>query len=80
MNRTIKKHDLVIGAAYRFTFYDDNTTATFNEFFRINKEEITQLPGVFIQDEIQFNEQNSLLLGFRYDYNSIHGTIFYNLV
>ena len=75
-NRTIKKHDLVIGAAYRFTFYDDNTTATFNEFLGINKEEITQLPGVFIQDEIQFNEQNSLLLGFRYDYNSIHGTIF----
>ena len=75
-NRTIKKHDLVIGAAYRFTFYDDNTTATFNEFLGINKEEITQIPGVFIQDEIQFNEQNSLLLGFRYDYNSIHGTIF----
>lgn len=75
-NRTIKKHDLVIGAAYRFTFYDDNTTATFNEFLGINKEEITQLPGVFIQDEIKFNEQNSLLLGFRYDYNSIHGTIF----
>lgn len=75
-NRTIKKHDLVIGAAYRFTFYDDNTTATFNEFLGINKEEITQIPGVFIQDEIKFNEQNSLLLGFRYDYNSIHGTIF----
>ena len=75
-NRTIKKHDLVIGAAYRFTFYDDNTTATFNEFLGINNEEITQIPGVFIQDEIQFNEQNSLLLGFRYDYNSIHGTIF----
>tara|TARA_B110000977_G_scaffold34223_1_gene45723 strand:- start:6157 stop:8400 length:2244 start_codon:yes stop_codon:yes gene_type:complete len=75
-NRTIKKHDLVIGAAYRFTFYDDNTTATFNEFLGINKEEITQLPGVFIQDEIKFNELNSLLLGFRYDYNSIHGTIF----
>ena len=75
-NRTIKKHDLVIGAAYRFTFYDDNTTATFNEFLGINNEEITQIPGVFIQDEIKFNEQNSLLLGFRYDYNSIHGTIF----
>jgi outer membrane receptor for ferrienterochelin and colicins len=29
----------------------------------------------FIQDEITFTEKQKLLLGMRYDYNSIHGSI-----
>ena len=33
------------------------------------------LPGIFAQNEININEQNKLLLGLRYDYNSIHGNI-----
>ena len=74
-NKTIKKNDFLVGLAYRYTFYDDDTTATFNNTLGINKAEITNLPGVFIQDEIEFDEQNTLLLGLRYDYNSIHGSI-----
>ena len=33
------------------------------------------MPGLFVQDEIALNENNKLLLGIRYDYNSIHGSI-----
>lgn len=74
-NKSIKKNDFLVGLAYRYTFYDDDTTATFNNILGINKAEITHLPGIFIQDEIEFNQKNTLLLGLRYDYNSIHGSI-----
>ena len=74
-NKPIKKNDFLVGLAYRYTYYDDDTTATFDDPLGINQAEITHLPGVFIQDEIEFNEQNTLLLGLRYDYNSIHGSI-----
>ena len=71
-----KKHDLLIGAAYRYTFYDDNTFATLNENGIDNKPSIIHLPGLFIQDEIQINNRKKLLLGVRWDNNSIHGNIF----
>lgn len=61
-------HDLLVGAAYRYTYFDDNTFAT-------ESSSITHLPGVFVQDEITLNQQNKLLLGMRYDYNSMHGDI-----
>lgn len=76
-NKQIReKHDLLIGMAYRYTYYDDNTFATLNENGDANKAAITHLPGIFVQDEIALNTQNNLLLGARVDYNSIHGRIF----
>ena len=76
-NKQIKeKHDLTLGAAYRYTFYDDNTFATFEEDGITNKASVTHLPGVFLQDEISLNKQNKLLVGARWDYNSLHGSIF----
>tara|TARA_B100000767_G_scaffold70659_1_gene67273 strand:- start:2068 stop:4311 length:2244 start_codon:yes stop_codon:yes gene_type:complete len=74
-NKNIKRHDILIGLAYRYTYYDDDTTATFNDVSKLNQETTTHLPGIFIQDEIKFNLKNSLLLGFRYDNNSLHGNI-----
>ena len=71
-----KKHDLLIGIAYRYTFYDDNTFATLTADGLKNKSSITHLPGIFLQDEIALNTQNKLLLGARWDKNSLHGTIF----
>ena len=71
-----KKHNLLIGAAYRYTFYDDNTFATLNENGIDNKPSIIHLPGIFIQDEIQINNRKKLLLGVRWDNNNIHGNIF----
>jgi outer membrane receptor for ferrienterochelin and colicins len=76
-NKKIKKtHDLLLGIAYRYTTYDDNTFATSESDEVTNKPSIIHLPGVFIQDEMNLTNQHKLLIGARYDYNSLHGTIF----
>jgi outer membrane receptor for ferrienterochelin and colicins len=71
-----KKHDLLLGAAYRYTFYDDNTFATLNENGIENNPSVIHLPGVFAQDEISLTDRKKLLLGVRWDNNSLHGNIF----
>lgn len=71
-----KKNNLLLGLAYRYTFYDDNTFATLNENGLSNMPSKVHLPGIFIQDEIKINSQHNLLLGTRWDYNSVHGSIF----
>ena len=76
-NKKIKqKHDLLFGIAYRYTTYDDNTFATSESDGVTNKPSIIHLPGVFIQDEMNLTNQHKLLIGARYDYNNLHGTIF----
>lgn len=69
-----QRHDVLLGTAYRYTFYDDNTPATVGADG--NNPSVTSLPGVFVQDQIKLNEFNDLLLGVRYDHNSVHGAIF----
>lgn len=73
-----ERHNVLAGAAYRYTFYDDNTPAT-AEFDTINepanKASIIHLPGFFVQDEVKFSRNKTLLLGMRFDYNSVHGNI-----
>lgn len=76
-SKQINRHDFLTGLSYRYTYYSDNTPATAS--FKnpdINKPYHTNLPGLFIQDEISVNENNKLLLGMRYDYNSVHGSVF----
>jgi len=68
-DKKIGKNDLLAGIASRYTYYDDNTPAT-------KEAENTWLPGIFVQDEITFSPKSQVLLGMRYDYNSIHGSIF----
>lgn len=68
--KKIKSHDLTVGAAYRYTYYNDNTTAT------LNGADEVHLPGIFFQDQIKLSEQSTILLGGRYDYNSAHGNVF----
>ena len=76
-NKKIKKeHDLLFGIAYRYTTYDDNTFATSESDGETNKPSVIHLPGVFLQDEISLTNQHKLLIGARYDFNSLHGTIF----
>jgi len=72
-DKKIGKNDVLAGIASRYTYYDDNTPAT--AILTANNPEKTWLPGIFIQDEITFSEKHKVLLGLRYDYNSIHGTI-----
>lgn len=77
-NKQVRNNDVMMGAAFRYTYYDDNTPATagFDTLgASINLPSHTYLPGLFVQDEISINEQNKLLLGMRYDHNSIHGHI-----
>jgi len=68
-DKKVSKHDLLIGTALRYNYYNDNTTAT------LNADEVT-IPSLFIQDEIGFTKKQSLLLGIRYDYDSRHGNIY----
>jgi outer membrane receptor for ferrienterochelin and colicins len=71
-----KNHDALFGLAMRYTFYDDNNTLTQDENdSTLNKPSRTFLPGIFAQDEIKLSPRNTLLLGLRYDYNSVHGGI-----
>ncbi len=67
-DKSIGKHDLLLGAAVRYNYYDDNTPAT------INSDEVV-IPSIFVQDEIAFDKKSSLLIGARYDYDKRHGSI-----
>lgn len=69
------RHDLLIGAAVRFTNYDDNSVATMDSSTQTNKPDKIVLPGLFVQDEITLTTTQKLLLGLRYDHHSVHGGI-----
>ena len=75
-DKTVGVHDLLLGSALRFTYYDDNTPATGGESTdpKNNPDQIW-LPGLFIQDEIALDPKHKILLGMRYDYNDAHGSI-----
>ena len=68
-DKSIKKHDLLLGTALRYNYYDDNTTAT-----EVADEVV--IPSLFVQDEIQVAQKHSLLMGLRFDYDSRHGSIY----
>lgn len=67
--KTYGKHDLLLGTAFRYNYYNDNTpaTASADEYW---------MPSIFVQDDIKITEKQNILLGARYDYNSNHGSIF----
>ncbi|SDW05835.1 TonB-dependent receptor [Flavobacterium degerlachei] len=68
-DKKINNHDLLFGTALRYQYYDDNTTATVDE-------DVNWIPSLFVQDEIEINDNHKVLLGARYDYNNNHGSIF----
>lgn len=73
-NKLLKSHDLLVGASYRYTLYDDNTAAT--KDLEGNIKSSIHLPGIFVQDEVHIDTQNKIVGALRYDHNSIHGHIF----
>ncbi|MDG1476898.1 MAG: TonB-dependent receptor [Vicingaceae bacterium] len=77
-DKTVGLHDFLVGTAYRFNYYDDNTSATqsVDNLNATNQPDEAGLPGFFIQDAISLNEKHKVLLGARYDYDSRHGSIF----
>lgn len=68
-DKKVGNHDVLLGSALRYNFYDDNTTAT------ISADEVV-IPSLFVQDEVSLGKKHSLLLGMRYDYDKRHGNIF----
>lgn len=68
-DKKLDNHNLLLGAAVRYQFYNDNTIATINA-------EKTKIYSGFLQDEIKLAQKHHLLLGTRYDYNNNHGAIF----
>nr|WP_303413469.1 TonB-dependent receptor [Pontibacter sp. BT731] len=70
------RQKLLLGATYRYTWYDDNTTATEREAGAGNRPDRTSLPGAFAQHEYKASDKFTLLSGLRYDYHSAHGGIF----
>lgn len=71
------RHNLLLGASYRHTYYDDNTpgTASADTLDPENKPSKTPLPGVFVQEEWSITDAHTLLLGYRYDYDKNHGHV-----
>lgn len=70
-----KKHSLLAGTSFRYTYYDDNTPGTAAADGKENSPARTPLPGVFVQDEWALAPKHKLLLGYRYDYDKHHGNI-----
>lgn len=74
-DKTIKNHNFLAGASFRYTYYDDNTPATASPDGSKNRPSETPLPGLFLQDEWSINTKNKLLLGYRYDNDKHHGNV-----
>ena len=70
------KQKLLLGATYRYTWYDDNTPATQRGESAENHPDRTSLPGAFAQHEFKTSDKITLLSGLRYDFHSAHGGIF----
>lgn len=75
-DKNIGQHRLLTGLAYRYNYYDDNSTATRDIVTGGNQPERYGLPGIFLQDEWTLNEKHLLLLGARYDRHPVHKNIF----
>lgn len=70
-----ENHTFLLGAAFRYTEYDDNTPATATADGTGNAPQRTPLPGLFIQDEWRLNDKHKLLGGYRFDYDKNHGGV-----
>jgi outer membrane receptor for ferrienterochelin and colicins len=73
--KTLENHDITAGLALRHTVYQDNTPATLDTDGITPRPAITLLPGVFVQDEWTVSPELRLLGALRYDYNSLHGSV-----
>ncbi|WP_121964245.1 TonB-dependent receptor [Myroides sp. N17-2] len=74
-DKNIGNHSMLLGASFKYTYYDDNTRATgiYDENGLVkNQPQETPIPGIFIQDEWKLSDQHKLLLGYRFDYDQKH--------
>jgi outer membrane receptor for ferrienterochelin and colicins len=73
--KTLGISQLLAGAAYRMTRYDDNTPATAQGESGATAPALNQLPGLFLQNELQLTARQRILLGLRFDHSNQHGAI-----
>lgn len=71
-NKKLGNHDLIAGVTYKKTYYDDNTPGTLANDGISNQPMNAPILGAFIQDQWEMNEKNTLLLGYRFDYDEVH--------
>lgn len=74
-DKSLGNHDLIVGATFKKTFYDDNTPGTLSSDGLLNEPMKSPIFGAFIQDQWEINEKNTLLLGYRFDYDKIHHSV-----
>lgn len=67
-DKQYKNHDVLIGVAHRYQFYNDNTPAT------LNPEKFHIWSG-FLQNEVTLSTHHKILLAYRLDFNNTHGWI-----
>ncbi|MCY0978032.1 TonB-dependent receptor [Chryseobacterium wangxinyae] len=74
-DKKLGDHDLILGATFKKTFYDDNTPGTLSADGFTNNPMKSPIFGAFIQDQWEINEKHTLLLGYRFDYDKIHHSV-----
>lgn len=68
------RHDVLAGINYKYSWFDDDTPATFNFPEGLNQPQVLHTTGIFFQDEyrIDEDEKHTLLTGIRVDYNNLY--------
>jgi len=74
-DKKLGNHDLILGLTFKRTFYDDNTPGTLSSDGLTNEPMKSPILGAFIQDQWEINDKNTLLLGYRFDYDKIHHAV-----
>jgi outer membrane receptor for ferrienterochelin and colicins len=69
-----KRHDFLLGIAYKNLWFDDNSIITQSADGKTDKPENTNTLGLFLQNEITLDSlsKHKLLLGFRGDYHDVY--------
>lgn len=71
-SRSFENHDVIAGFTLKKTFYDDNTPGTLASDAISNLPMKSPILGLFIQNQWEMSEKNTLLLGYRFDYDKVH--------
>lgn len=74
-NKVVRNHDFTAGITFKKTIYDDNTPGTFGKDDQTNQPMNSPLLGLFLQDQWTINDKNTLLLGYRLDYDKVHHAV-----
>lgn len=74
-DKQLGDHNLLAGVSFKYTYYDDNTRGTgiYDENgLVVNTPSNTPIWGLFVQDQWKINAKNTLLYGYRLDYDKTH--------